>query len=185
MNCPDCKAALTFDPSKCRCGWKAAARLVSVAAPAAFCATVGCEQRCMPGHRLCGSCEVEQRHRESEAFCREHGLTTVEEKRAYCARMARRFAPPSFERWAATITQKTVDIIERLGGKDVDRTLERLRAAGAIDGRNKVIPPEARATAAEAYRAERARQICEMQAALAAHRKSEEELIVEERRAAP
>jgi hypothetical protein len=154
-------------------------------APLAYCRSVGCEQRVRTGRAHCEACEVEQRHRESEAFCREHGLTTIEEKRAYCARMAKRFAPPSFERWAATITQKTVDIIERLSGKDVDRTLERLRAAGAIDGRNKVIPTEARATAAEAYRAERARRICEVEAALAAHRKAEEEFIVEERRAAP
>lgn len=143
--------------------------------PIAYCATVGCEQPARPGFRLCEPCEVEQRQRASNAFCEAQGLTTVEAKRDYCKRLARSFGRgPSFETWAKNLTQTTVDLIERMDGRD-SKSLERLRSAGVIDGRNKLIPLDARKVAADAYLAERARLIAQAEGALANLSKSETE----------
>lgn len=130
-----------------------------------FCDTVGCEQRAvtMVGDRkLCQSCQDEIRRRKSAGYCKAEGLNTVAEMRAHCLRLARRFAEPSFERWCKVMSQKTVDWIALHNGKDDEKCLERLRAAGVIDGRNKIIPLEGRTVAAAAYRAERARLICKV-----------------------
>lgn len=157
--------------------------------PVTPCDGAGCLQAAFSrvgASNLCLECQAAERRKVSEQFCAERGLDTVEAKREFCKTLARKFGRgPSFEEWARSITQKTVDIIERMGGKDVERTLDRLRAAGAIDGRNKVIPMEAREVAAAAHRAERARLICETEAYLEARRRETEELAKKDREAAP
>lgn len=141
--------------------------------PVVYCATVGCEQPARRGFNLCEPCETEQRQRASTAFCESQGLRTVEAKREYCKRLARSFGRgPSFETWAKNLTQSTVDLIERMDGRD-SKSLERLRGAGVIDGRNKLIPLDARKVAADAYLAERARLIAQAEGALANLSKSE------------
>lgn len=123
------------------------------------------------GKNLCLACEQRVRLAEAREFCKSKGLDTVEKQRDYCRRLARSFGhrptAGGFQRWADTITQHTVDWMLRMGTKSDEQAIERLRAAGAIDGRNRVIPKEARAVAADAYRAERARQIAKVQEELA------------------
>lgn len=123
-----------------------------------YCATVGCEGLALAYSPNCANCDARIRHEKSEARCRELGLVTVEDKRAYCLRMAKSFGRgPSFETWARNITQRTVDLIALQAAGTQDTCLERLRSVGAIDGRNKLIPVgEAREIAAEAYRMEKA-----------------------------
>lgn len=117
--------------------------------------------------RLCDSCQADLRHEESKAFCDRMGLRTIDEMREFCRQRARTFGRGiSFEQWSKTITQRTVDIIAVTGGRSDEQCLERLRAVGAIDGRNKLIPLEGRQVAADAHRAERARLICETEAEL-------------------
>lgn len=113
---------------------------------------------------LCFGCRNDLKSEESRKFCEAKGLRTIDEKREYCKSLARTFGRgPTFEEWAQRMTQHTVDLIERMDG-DRSKTLERLRAAGVIDGRNKLIPLEARKIAADAYAADRARLICEQRA---------------------
>ena len=109
---------------------------------------------------VCFACRDDLHAEESKKACEAKGLRTVDEMRDYCKRMARTFGRPSFDTWAKNMRQETVDLIERIDGQD-SKSLERLRAAGVIDGRNKLIPLDARVTAAKAYRAERARLIVE------------------------
>lgn len=167
--CPDCTATLAPGATRCRCGWVLPpAHLVTETKHVVPCDTVGCGK---PGRRIgarlvCTDCEANERHRAAEAFCKSQGLVTIEDKREFCRRTARdgmfsRF--PSFQRWASGIKQAAVDLMVLHDGKGDREALERLRAEGAIDGRNQVIPPEARAVAKEAYRAERARQIAQVQ----------------------
>lgn len=134
----------------------------SSSAPAVrYCTTVGCEKRALPWAPTCQGCFDRERHEASEKRCAELGLVTVEQKREYCRKLARShlFGRPSFERWAATITQKTVDLIALQAAGQPDPCLDRLRAAGVIDGRNRLIPAgEAREIAAEAHRMARAHE---------------------------
>lgn len=123
-----------------------------------WCATVGCERHARPGSRLCEDCETEQHQRASEAFCEAHGLRTVEQKRAYCARLARSFGrAPRFETWAKNITQRAVDLMLINAGEGDKQALERLRDYGAIDEQNRVVPTEERAERAQARKAQRER----------------------------
>lgn len=47
---------------------------------------------------------------------------------------------PPFQKWADSITQKTVDAIARFGAENDNECLVRLRALGVIDERNRVVP---------------------------------------------
>lgn len=134
------------------------------------CDGVDCENFAAPGRTNCEECATAIRQAASAAFCESQGLRTVKEKREFCRRLTREglFRGASFESWAKNMTQKTVDIIVLNGSAADEHCLERLRAAGVIDGANKLLPLEARALAAEAYHAERARLICERQAELEA-----------------
>jgi hypothetical protein len=119
---------------------------------------------------LCQACDERVFHEQAVASCKAKGLDTVEKQRAYCRQMVRSFGrrAPSFEQWAENITQEAVDRLVLMGGKSDEAVLEKLRAHGAIDGRNKVIPAgEPRRIAADAVRAERARQIAKVQEDLA------------------
>lgn len=140
-------------------------------APKVFCDAPGCENRAfnrVAGRNMCRAClESEHRERAAEA-CKARGLNSIAEMRAYCMRLAKSFVEPSFERWCKNMRQETVDIIARGGSTTDEKCLERLRAAGVIDGRNKLIPLEARAVAADAHRAERARVICKVEEELRA-----------------
>lgn len=125
------------------------------------CDTCGKPARRVGVKLICAECETAERQAAADKFCAEHGLVTIEDKVAYCKKLSRTFGRgPTFEQWANRLTQSTVDMIERMDGS-TSRTLERLRGAGVIDGRNKIIPPEARRVAAEAYAAERAHIIVE------------------------
>lgn len=141
------------------------------AAAAITCDVGSCKNRAttvFEKRNVCESCRADMRHEEARKFCESRGLRTVDEMRAYCRDQAKKFGRgPTFEDWAKNITQKTVDIAERMWGSDND-LLTRLRAEGAIDGRNKLIPAEARAVAKAAYLAERARQVVAAQAEIAA-----------------
>lgn len=134
------------------------------------CLTKGCGGFAALGGSLCESCQQEVRYRRSAAFCEERGLRTLQERKEFCRRQAREglFRGASFETWALSMTQRTIDIIVLNGSASDEHCLERLRAAGVIDGGNKLIPLEARAVAAEAHRAERARVLCENQVELEA-----------------
>jgi hypothetical protein len=100
---------------------------------------------------VCFACRDELRSDESQKFCESKGLRTIDEKRDYCKRMARSFGRSlSFEGWAKAIKQEAVDFLARDDSTGSREALERLKAEGAIDGRNKVIPLEARAVAKEA-----------------------------------
>lgn len=121
------------------------------------------------GRWLCFDCRNDLKSEESRKFCEAKGLRTVDEMRAYCRDTARKIGQGvSFETWAKNITQKTVDIIARGGARSDEACLERLRAAGAIDGRSRVIPQDARAVAKAAYLAERARLIVQTEEELRA-----------------
>lgn len=132
-----------------------------------YCDTVGCEQQAfnrVGDRNLCASCVGLKRHAEAEAYCSAQGLDTIEKKRAYCLRLSRSFGRGGgFASWAKNIKQAGVDRLVLMGGRDDEQVLERLRSAGAIDGRNQLIPHEAREVAAAAYRAERARFICKLE----------------------
>lgn len=171
MNCPDCGFTVKDGATKCRCGWTkpAPGGYVVAGEPQPICRTAGCREPAICGKALCEACEQRARHEVSEAFCRANGLETVEQKREFCKRMARGvFRGASYEAWKKNMTQRTVDLIVINGGPSNEHCLERLRAAGVIDGANKLIPLEGREIAADAYRAERARLICEQQAELEA-----------------
>lgn len=172
MKCPDCREPLEIEATKCRCGWKAAmtpGRVAHSDKPVVHCATVGCEQPAFSrvGDRnLCQACADRVRHEEADAFCRSKGLDTVEKKRAFCKRLAHSFGRGTgggFAKWAETITQAGIDRLVLMGGKPDEQALDRFRAMGVIDGRNRLIPHEARAVAADAYRADRAREICKVE----------------------
>jgi hypothetical protein len=100
----------------------------------------------MLGFAHCRACDERIRHEAAEARCRELGLTTVAERKAYCRRMMKQtFAPPSFERWANHITQAGVDTLVRMGTKGDEQVLRRFRAMAVIDEHNQLIPHEKRA----------------------------------------
>ena len=140
-----------------------------------FCDT--CDQRAYRrvGERnICRECEEREHREKSSIFCHARGLNSAAEMRAYCMRLAKSFSQPSFELWCKNMTQRTVDLIAINGGPSDERCLERLRAAGVIDGGNRLIPLEARPIAAEAYRAERARIICQAEEAMQAREPGED-----------
>lgn len=117
---------------------------------------------------VCFPCRDDLKSEESRKFCEAKGLRTIEEKREYCKRLAKKFGRgPGFEGWARNIKQAAVDFLVRDYSNGSRDALERLRACGAIDGSSKVIPLEAREVAADAYRAERARLIAQTQEELA------------------
>lgn len=109
------------------------------------------------GENLCLRCYEGKSNTEAFQHCKALGLNSVEDMRRYCAQRARQVlrGVPSFERWANTITQATVDRIALMGGKDDKRTLERLQDVGVIDADRRIIPVDLR----EAARAERAGRI--------------------------
>lgn len=164
--CLECRGSLPPGASKCRCG----AAVPAAAQAQADRSFVKCD-RCPNAARnrvgdrnLCLTCQDDIRHEEARKFCEQHGLKTVDEMREFCRVQARTFGRPSFETWAANMKQKTVDLIAIMDGPE-SKTLDRLKDAGVIDGRNKIIPAgEAREIAKQARRAERARVICELQA---------------------
>lgn len=169
--CPDCLTPLGGS-DRCRCGWlMPRGSAPSSNAAVRFCATVGCEGRALIYSTLCQSCETRTRQEKSEARCRELGLVTVEQKRAYCLRMAKQgFGhAPSFETWAKNISQRTVDIIVTQGGKDSAHCLDRLRNAGAIDEANKLVPLDRREAVRAALEADRRAAREHLEATLAAH----------------
>lgn len=136
--------------------------------PVRFCATVGCEGKALSYSTSCENCETRVRQEKSEARCRELGLVTVEDKRAYCRKLARSFGRgPIFETWAKNMRQSTVDRLALMAAGQEDQCLERLRSIGVIDGRNKLIPLEAREVAADVYRQDRARELVKLQRELA------------------
>lgn len=164
--CPDCNTGLQPGAAKCRCGWIMPGRTAETASrPVVFCDGEGCDKPAtnrVGDQNLCADCQASIRRARSEAFCHEQGLRTIDEMRAYCRRLARKgFNGVSFDGWARNMTQRTVDLIAINGAVSDERCLERLRAAGVIDGRNKLIPFDAREVAAAAHRAERARMIVE------------------------
>lgn len=134
------------------------------------CDGVDCQNFAAPGRTNCDECATKIRQAASAAFCEARGLRTLKEKMDFCRRLAKEglFRGASFDAWAKNMTQKTVDIIVLNGSAGDEHCLERLRAAGVINGGNKLIPIEGREIAADAYRAERARLICERQAELEA-----------------
>lgn len=149
------------------------AQLESQAAPVRYCDTVGCEQPAkhrVDGKALCDGCEERVRGEVSRERCKARGLNTVEEMRAYCRRMAGRAfgAPPTFEVWAKNITQQTVDILVRMGGRDDLKALDRLRRFGVIDEENRLVPHDQREARrrlfAEQERVDRERFEAEMKA---------------------
>lgn len=114
--------------------------------PRPICRTVGCPQPAMNGFAHCRECDERIRHEAAEARCLELGLTTLEEKKAYVRRMAKKvFGPPSFERWANHITQAGVDTIVRMGTTNDERVLARFRAMAVIDEKNVLVPVAERA----------------------------------------
>jgi hypothetical protein len=169
-NCPDCAGALGRSAQKCRCGWIRPGAAAQPSQPAVPCD--GCDQAAyskVEGRNLCLACQAAIRHEKAAAFCKARGLNSVAEMRAYCMKLSRSFGrAPSFETWCKNMTQRTVDIIARGCTPTDEKCLERLQAAGVIDGRHQLIPMEARAVAAHAYRAERARLICQTEAELQA-----------------
>lgn len=172
--CPDCDGTLAPGAMRCRCGW-VQQRMGQVVTPH----VVPCDECGKPARRvgvrlICGDCEAAERHAESEKFCAAHGLVTREDMMAFCKRQARTFGrAQSFEGWAQGIKQQAVDFLVRDDSTGSREALERLRAEGAVDGRNQVIPAEARAVAKAAYRAERSRHIVEVQEQLAKLSKTE------------
>jgi len=138
-------------------------------APEVRCDGVDCPNFAARGQTNCDECATRIRQVASAAWCEAHGLHTAEQKRKFCKSMARGlFTTSSFDAWAKNMTQKTVDIIVLNGSAGDEHCLERLRAAGVINGGNKLIPLDGREIAADVYRAERARLICERQAELEA-----------------
>lgn len=176
--CPDCDGTLAPGAMRCRCGW-VQQRMGQVVTPHVVpCDECGKPTRRVGARLICGDCEAAERQAGSKKFCEEHGLVTREDMVAFCKKRSRSFGGgPSFETWTKNMTQGTVDIIERMDGQQ-SKALDRLRVAGVIDGRNKLIPLEARKTAAEAHAAERARLVVQAQAELAA--REPEALIHEE-----
>lgn len=165
IRCPDCRKQLAAGETKCRCGWVLRVGSTTPSdAPRVKCQRCPELARVRRGDQvLCFSCEADLRHEESRKFCEANGLRTIDEMREFCKQKARTFGHHTFERWCDGMTQRTVDIIERMDGTD-SKTLERLRDAGVIDGRNKLIPlGEAREIAKEARMRERAKAIVEMQ----------------------
>jgi hypothetical protein len=155
--CPECHGGLGKDSSKCRCGWvkPTTAGAYQVAGqPRPICRSVGCAQPAMNGFAHCRACEDRLDSERARKACEALGLHTLEQKKAYVRRMMREvFAPPSFDRWAQTIKQGSVDFLVRSGGKDDGKVLDRLRALGVIDGDNKLIPLEKRAEVRAAHEA--------------------------------
>lgn len=151
MNCPDCGFTIKEDATKCRCGWvkPAAGGYVVAGEPRPICRTVGCRELALVGKPLCDGCDERIRQERSTAFCEAKGLRTLDEKREFCRRLVRGWTPPSFEQWADTITQRTVDLIAIHAGHSDKRCLERLRNYGVIDQNNRVISPEKRVVKAE------------------------------------
>lgn len=173
-NCPDCSAGLK-GADRCRCGWVLRHGGARASEVARLCATEGCQGKPLPHRAKCENCDTRERQEKSAARCAELGLHTVEAKREFCRQLLRSFGTgPSFDTWAKKITQRTVDLIALHAGKGDLQCLERLRTVGAIDGRNKLIPVEARAVAADAYRQERARELVKVQAELAEQRENME-----------
>ena len=167
--CPDCNSGLRPGATSCRCGWKLAVGAVDPAA-IRYCATVGCEQKARVGALKCESCETRERQERSEARCRELGLTTVEEKRAYCRRMAKTAfnRTPSFVAWALKMQQRTLDLILLQGGKDAENTRRRLEELGVLGPDGKLLPVDQREEAMVAAREKRAEERAKLEAQLKA-----------------
>jgi hypothetical protein len=125
-------------------------------APKRICTTVGCEQVAAAWSAMCEACEDRERVARAEASCRAKGLNTTAERIAYCRKLlrARLFtAKPSFEAWAEPMTQSTVDLLLLHNGRDDERVLARLRALGALDEQNRLVPHEKRAELRAAHEA--------------------------------
>lgn len=136
-----------------------------------YCSTVGCEQVAMVGQSICEACDNRIRTERTTAANRARGLETIEQMKAYCKRTlrARLFTTkPSFERWSETMTQATVDLLILHAGKPDEIVLERLRAIGALDENNKLVPladrPARRAAIEAKQKAERERIDAELRA---------------------
>lgn len=137
------------------------------------CATPGCGGPAfafVDDRNLCQRCYEGQLNTAAFERCKARGLVTVDDMRAYCRRILKRgvFSKPSFERWAEFMTQKTVDWLVMRNDKDDHRVLDRLRALGALDENNKLVPLEERAARRAKVEAERKAERERIDAALKA-----------------
>lgn len=113
------------------------------------CDTDGCGEPAFvrdEGRNYCHRCYEGRRNTEAFERCKAMGLNTVEDMRAYCRQMLKKgiFEKPSFERWAETMKQATVDAMVRMCTDSDLKTIGRLRAMCAIDADNKIVPLEKR-----------------------------------------
>lgn len=146
--CPDCHSGLRPPYASCVCGWVEPVRSRSVPSEAGVhlpCDTTGCgdEAWIRDGEQnLCRRCHEGKRNTEAFERCKAKGLNTVADMQAYCRQSLKKglFGRPSFERWAETMKQGTVDTMLRMATLSDEKTLERLRTLCVIDAENKVIP---------------------------------------------
>lgn len=160
MKCPDCNGPIAIDATKCRCGWAASSSPARTeVAGRVSCDTEGCGAWAFikeKNKNLCQRCWEGQLNAEAYAHCKDKGLNTVADMRAYCSRLLRSgvFTAPSFERWAENLQQPAIDRMAMMNGKSDKQVLLRLRGLGVIDAQNKIIPVDARAAARNAHEAE-------------------------------
>lgn len=178
-NCPDCSTPLN-GADRCRCGWVMRYAGVRASEVTRRCSTAGCPAVALVYSAKCENCTTRERQEKSAARCRELGLVTVEDKRNYCRRISKTFGSGiTFDTWAKNMTQNTVDRLVLMAAGQQDPCLDRLRSVGAIDGANRLIPLDARAIAADAYRQEKARELVKVQAELAEQRERMERELAE------
>jgi len=117
------------------------------AAAKRFCSRQECGNVALAWHQLCEACYEAVRSAEVKASLEARGLKSVEDCKAYCRRMAKKVlhGAPSFERWAESMTQATVDVIVTMRTPSDVRLLERLRSIGVIDEKDKLVPLAERA----------------------------------------
>lgn len=74
-------------------------------------------------------------------FAEKHGLKTVADHIAFFRKKLRSFGQRDpFETWCTGLTQKAVDRIFMLGGRDAERMRRRWLEAGVIDEHDKLVP---------------------------------------------
>jgi len=91
----------------------------------------------------------EQREKEiaerARQFAEQHGLKTAKDHIEFLRRKMRSFGTRDpFETWCSSLTQKAVDRIFMLGGRDAERMRRRWLEAGVIDEHDKLVPLDER-----------------------------------------
>lgn len=96
--CPDCGASLGRNAHKCRCGWVSAqseSRQHIDCFFAPHCvkpAQINTDRYQLKGNfqNLCLGCDEKLHHEKADAWCRSHGLISVQQKIDYCRSMAKK-----------------------------------------------------------------------------------------------